>query len=110
DLRGKLTHFPPLENDTHRQNPFVLKGKLTSIEKDDSLPQLLLTFENREGKTVRLAAENQQLPENISDKTGSQFCFGPVEETAGKEKNELLLKLQNNGKIQELETENFNFP
>ncbi len=106
DLRNRLTHFPPLEDDFPRKNPFVLKGTLRDIEQKGATHRYQLTFANQEGKKLKLIADSERLPENISEKTGKKFYFGPLRE-ARTDSRELLLELQRDGKVEEITTDHY---
>ncbi|MFB6356738.1 MAG: hypothetical protein ABEJ65_09515 [bacterium] len=100
DLRRKLTHFRARERDPSEPDPYVLKGVLNEIAERNRPPFYCLTFENEQGQTVDLLADEQHLPDEIPLESGEQYAFGPVEEARDEENNSSVLQLKSNGQIQ----------
>lgn len=94
DLRRKLTHFSPREPMPGEEDPYVIRGRLSSAETDVA-GSIKLTLK-QDSNTIQIVLPGEQKPEQIDLQEGDEYIVGPVKRDP---ENSDHLQLQPTGEI-----------
>ncbi|MFB6344982.1 MAG: hypothetical protein ABEK50_04320 [bacterium] len=102
DLQDKLTHYDSTQSQVSAPNPYVIQGRLTSVEAgDDTNAWLKLELTNQDNQTLPIYVRRNQIPEQLELSEGGHYTLGPLSEYDHDQSpgEQFELKLDDDGEI-----------